>query len=181
MDDEVDDGVQEQRAQDEDVQHLQQLREDETAVNHLTKGLSDLWNEERYMLAQAEEDQDVNEMAKYANNIHAQLMVLQNQQQQLTDKIDKVVLGEEEKVLQTYTVAAKEVRAEADKWKPAIQEEIDSLLSTKTIVRMSKQEVAVLEASGAAMEKIPGKMVATRKAPLGRRRARIVACGNFVN
>ena len=139
-------------------------------------------NEERYMLAQAEEDQDVNEMAKYANSIHAQLMVLQNQQQQLTDKIDKVVLGEEEKVLQTYTVAAKEVRAEADKWEAAIQEEIDSLLSTQgPIVRMSKQEVAVLEASGAAMEKIPGKMVATRKAPLGRRRARIVACGNFVN
>ena len=136
-------------------------------MNHLAKGMNDLWNEERYMLAQAEEDQDVNEMAKYANNIHAQLMMLQNQQKQLADKIDKVVLGEEEKVLQTYTVADKEVRAEADKWKPAIQEEIDSLLSTKTktIVRMSKQEVAALEASAAAMEKIPGKMVATGKAP----------------
>lgn len=73
------------------------------AVNHLAKEMSDLWNEERYMLAQAEEDQDVNEMAKYANSIHTQLMMLQNQQQQLTNEIDKVVLGEEEKVLSRPT------------------------------------------------------------------------------
>eukprot|EP00435_Cladocopium_sp_Y103_P060731 s345_g22.t1 len=188
MDDEVQDQQDQQvEVQDEEVQHQQQLQEleqlckDEAAVNHLVKGMSDLWNEERYMLAQAEEDQGVKEMVEYANIIHGQLMMRQNQQQQLTDKIDKVALGEEEKVLQTSTLAAKEVRAEAEKWKPAIQEEIDSLLSTKTIVRMSKEEVTALEASGAAVEKIPGKMMATRKAPLGRRRARIVACGNFVN
>ena len=108
-------------------------------------------------------------------------MLLQNQQQQLTNEIDKMVLGEEEKVLQTYTVAAKEVRAEADKWRPAIKEEIDNLLSTNTIIKMSKEEVAALESSGMTLEKIPGKLVATRKAPLGRRRARIVACGNFVH
>ena len=180
-DDEVQD-QQDGQAQDEDVHQLQQLCKDEMAVNHLVKGMSDLWNEERYMLAQAEEGQDVNELAKYVNSIHSQLMKLQNQQQQqLTSEIDKMVLGEEEKVLQTYTVAAKEVRAEADKWKPAIKEEIDNLLSTNTIVKMSKEEVASLESSGMALEKIPGKLVATRKAPLGRRRARIVACGNFVH
>ena len=182
-DDEVQDQQDQQdgQAQDEDVHQLQQLCKDEMAVNHLVKGMCDLWNEERYMLAQAEEDQDVNELAKYANSIHSQLMMLQNQQQQLTNEIDKMVLGEEEKVLQTFTVAAKEVRAEADKWKPAIKEEIDNLLSTNTIVKMSKEEVASLESSGMALEKIPGKLVATRKAPLGRRRARIVACGNFVH
>ena len=182
-DDEVQDqqDQQDRQAQDEDVHQLQQLCKDEMAVNHLVKGMCDLWNEERYMLAQVEEDQDVNELAKYANSIHSQLMMLQNQQQQLTNEIDKMVLGEEEKVLQTYTVAAKEVRAEADKWKPAIKEEIDNLLSTNTIIKMSKEEVASLESSGMALEKIPGKLVATRKAPLGRRRARIVACGNFVH
>ena len=182
-DDEVQDQQDQQdgQAQDEDVHQLQQLCKDEMAVNHLVKGMCDLWNEERYMLAQAEEDQDVSELAKYANSIHSQLMMLQNQQQQLTKEIDKMVLGEEEKVLQTYTVAAKEVRAEADKWKPAIKEEIDNLLSTNTIIKMSKEEVASLESSGMALEKIPGKLVATRKAPLGRRRARIVACGNFVH
>ena len=182
-DDEVQDQQDQQdgQAQDEDVHQLQQLCKDEMAVNHLVKGMCDLWNEERYMLAQAEGDQDVNELAKYANSIHSQLMMLQNQQQQLTKEIDKMVLGEEEKVLQTYTVAAKEVRAEADKWKPAIKEEIDNLLSTNTIIKMSKEEVASLESSGMALEKIPGKLVATRKAPLGRRRARIVACGNFVH
>ena len=74
-------------------------------------------------------------------------------QQQLTNEIDKMVLGEEEKVLQTYTVAAKEVRAEADKWKPAIKEEIDNLLSTNTIIKMSKEEVASSESSGMTLEK----------------------------
>ena len=47
--------------------------------------------------------------------------------------------------------------------------------------RMTKEEVSALEASGTPLEKIPGKLVATRKAPLGRRRARIVACGNFIH
>lgn len=46
---------------------------------------------------------------------------------------------------------------------------------------MSKEEVTSLERSGMTLEKILGKLVATRKAPLGRRRARIVACGNFVH
>ena len=92
-DDEVQD-QQDGQAQDEDVHQLQQLCKDEMAVNHLVKGMCDLWNEERYMLAQAEEDQDVSELAKYANSIHSQLMMLQNQQQQLTKEIDKMVLGE---------------------------------------------------------------------------------------
>ena len=95
--------------------------------------MSDLWNEERNMLAQVDEDQNINEIVEYANNIHSQLVTLQGQQQQLTNKIEKVVHGEEAKVLQTYTVPAREVRLEAEKWKPAIQEEIDSLTSTKTI------------------------------------------------
>ena len=37
-----------------------------------------------------------------------------------------------------------------------------------------------MEKSGRLVEKIPGKLVATRKAPSGKRKVRIVACGNFL-
>ena len=145
-------------------------------MDHLVKGMSDLWNEERYMLAQADEDQNIKEMVEYANNIHSQLMTFQGQQQQLTNKIEKVIHGEEEKVLQTYTVPAKEVRLEAEKWKPAIQEEIGSLTSTKTIIRMTKEDALAWRHQAHHW-----KRSRTRKAPLGISRARIAACDKFIH
>ena len=125
---------------------------------------------------EGDEDQDIKEMVEYANNIHSQLMTFQGQQQQLTNKIEKVIHGEEEKVLQTYTVPAKEVRLEAEKWKPAIQEEIGSLTSTKTIIRMTKEDALAWRHQAHHW-----KRSRTRKAPLGISRARIAACDKFIH
>ena len=86
----------------------------------------------------------------------------------------------EETVLQTYTVSSRQLREEAELWRAPISEEIGNLTETNTIRRRSGSEVRELEASGVVIERIPGKLVATRKAPTGKRRARLVACGNFV-
>ena len=53
------------------------------------------------------------------------------------------------------------------------------LENTGTLVRKTPEEVKALVQSGIYIEIIPGKLLCSRKAPCGRRKARIVGCGNF--
>eukprot|EP00913_Durusdinium_trenchii_P014186 g13313.t1 len=90
----------------------------------------------------------------------------------------------EETFLQTKTIGLNEVRKTLPLWIPPLKEEIDNFDSNQAIQRVSEEEAMELvreaEAKGQRAEIIPGMRVFTRKAGEGRRRARIVCCGNYM-
>ena len=83
-------------------------------------------------------------------------------------------------VLQTYTVGLAEVRNNIELWRPAIKKELESLFEvTKALRRTTVEELKELP-GGDQAEQAPAKVVSTIKAPDGRRKVRIVICGNLV-
>ena len=86
--------------------------------------------------------------------------------------------------LQTRTVGLNEVRKTLPLWVPPLKEEISNFENNQAIQRVSEEEANQLvreaEARGERAEIIPGMGVFTRKAGEGRRRARIVCCGNYM-
>ena len=92
------------------------------------------------------------------------------------------VMGEEEKqVLQTRIASHAEVIKNKEEWLPAIKAEVDSLLDGKQAVRrVTNEEARVLLGSpDYKVDIMPGKMVPTVKAPNGKKKCRIVICGNY--
>ena len=83
----------------------------------------------------------------------------------------------EDAVLHTHTVALADVRRDLAQWIPALKAEYDSLTEVTKAVKVVDR--ASLEGR-TDLEYAPGKLVATVKAPDGRRKARIVVCGNMV-
>ena len=90
----------------------------------------------------------------------------------------------EETFLQTRTIGLSEVRKTLPLWIPPLQEEIGNFDTNQAIQRVSEVEALKLvqeaEEKGQRAEIIPGMGVFTRKAGDGRRRARIVCCGNYM-
>ena len=86
---------------------------------------------------------------------------------------------QEAEVLQTYLVSNKQILDEIELWKPVVQSEVDSLMSTQTLCDVTPEEVKQIYESGVHVEQIPSKLLCSRKAGAGRRKARIVGCGNF--
>eukprot|EP00435_Cladocopium_sp_Y103_P019512 s4008_g4.t1 len=80
-------------------------------------------------------------------------------------------------VLQTYTVPLQQVRRELDLWIPALKAEYNSLLNTGAIGITTEAELKK-DPLYTSMEMAPAMLVPTVKAPLGRKKARIVVCGN---
>ena len=93
-------------------------------------------------------------------------------------RVMKKVEGEEEEILQTKIVGVQKMLRELPLWDSAIRSEIDSLFVQKeALKRITKQE---LDESGRhpGVAVLPAKVVITRKAG-GRRKIRIVVCGNY--
>jgi len=93
---------------------------------------------------------------------------------------------EEEEVLQTRVVSPYEAAKEWDKWIPAADSEVGSLLEEKQALRpVSKEEMETMvkEAhnQGRGVQFLPSKIVLTRKPGKngGKRKLRWVVCGNF--
>ena len=84
---------------------------------------------------------------------------------------------EEDEVLQTHMVATAEIFREKEKWDLPIRTEMDSLL-TKAMKKLSPEEAAKFIKEN-DVEVLPGKAVAVKKAPTGKRRFRVVICGNY--
>ena len=83
-------------------------------------------------------------------------------------------------VLQTYTVGLSKIRRNIDQWKPAIQKELESLFDlTKALQKITVDELQDMPGGNEA-EQAPAKIVSTVKAPDGRKKIRIVICGNLV-
>lgn len=88
-----------------------------------------------------------------------------------------------EEVLQTKIVGQQEVRRNLQDWIDPIKTELKALFETKKALRpIDAQRVRQLVSEGKA-EILPSKMVWTVKScpedRRGRRKARLVACGNF--
>ena len=84
-------------------------------------------------------------------------------------------------VLQTRTVGLSEVRKDLAAWKEAIQSEYDQITKVHKAVRVVKKSDLHLEPNYEKMETVPGKLVTVIKAPDGKRKARLVVCGNLVS
>ncbi|CAE7312303.1 RE1 [Symbiodinium sp. CCMP2456] len=87
----------------------------------------------------------------------------------------------EDEYLQTRLVAAEEVRKDLCAWKPSMVEEYTSLVhTTGTCSPMSQEDFAAVTGDPTKkVEVLPGKVIFSVKAKSGRKKTRIVGCGNF--
>ena len=84
-------------------------------------------------------------------------------------------------MLQTRIVSNAQVMAEWDLWKPSTEAEVGGLIREKEALETSTQaKLDQLQASGHKVTLIPSKVIYSLKAPCGRRKCRLVACGNFL-
>ena len=85
-------------------------------------------------------------------------------------------------VLHTHAVALEEVLRDLESWKPSMKDELGSLLEAHNAISpITYDEVKKLEESGVNVLWVPSKIVATIKAGTGRKKIRLVACGNFLS
>ena len=88
----------------------------------------------------------------------------------------------EPEVLHTHTVPLSEVLRDLNGWYHPLLEEFNSILTTHKAIRpTTKEELRALEKEGRQILYVPGKLVATVKAGTGKRKARVVACGDFLS
>ena len=165
-------------------QVLNELEEEtniQKVCSHVEKGIQDFVLDE--VLVQLDVGGDPSYMAFLAE-LNDQVEELRDREERAREKIGACLrslqadgeVQSEPEVLQTYVVSNAEVKADAELWKPVIMDEIVSLESTETIEPLTGDQVNQLEGE---VEHIPGKLICSRKAPDGRRKARIVGCGNY--
>ena len=83
--------------------------------------------------------------------------------------------------LQTRNVSIAEARKELPLWVSAATEEVHSLeVLNEAVLRIETADIEQLAGEGKRIIQVPGKAVLTRKAGIGKRRFRCVACGNYV-
>ena len=84
-------------------------------------------------------------------------------------------------VLQTRIVSNWEVSQQWDLWKPAAVAELDELVVSKeALERSDLGRLRELELRGCKVIQLPSKLVCSLNAPAGRRKIRLVACGNYM-
>ena len=85
-------------------------------------------------------------------------------------------------MLQPRTLTMQEVYADLQSWIPPMAEEIQALTETHGAVEIvTTEEVTKLAEEGWVIETIPSKLVPVLKPPEGKKRARIVGCGNYLD
>lgn len=90
---------------------------------------------------------------------------------------EDITQGGTSEVLHTHTISLSDVRKNLGEWREALLQEYRSLTEiTKAVKPVRKQDLQ----HRSDVEYAPGKLVATIKAPSGKRKARIVVCGNRV-
>ena len=95
----------------------------------------------------------------------------------LVDSSEEVPLGQQ--FLQTKTLSWNDVEPELELWVPPARDEYECLLHEfGTVQRSTERELSDLQDAGYVVEWAPSKMVWTRKAGTGCRRARAVICGH---
>ena len=99
--------------------------------------------------------------------------------QMLQAKIEEPI----EEVLQTKIVSPGEVKQKIEKWRKAIEAEIESLFNIKKALRVVGKEEMKKLVRDQGVVPLPSKVIFTLKPdgsnPQGKRKCRIVACGNY--
>eukprot|EP00434_Breviolum_minutum_P044337 symbB.v1.2.039588.t1/scaffold6451.1/size17988/3 len=89
----------------------------------------------------------------------------------------------EEEILQTKIVSPAEVKQKIEKWRKAIEAEIDSLFNIKKALRLVEKEELRRMMNDQGVAPLPSEVIFTLKPdgnnPQGKRKCRIVACGNY--
>eukprot|EP00435_Cladocopium_sp_Y103_P020138 s2720_g4.t3 len=90
---------------------------------------------------------------------------------------------EEDEILQTKIVSPQEVKKNAEAWRDAIEAELKSLMDTKRALRVVPPEEARQLTQDQGLLAVPAKVVFTIQPdganPRGKKKCRIVACGNY--
>ncbi|CAE7246820.1 RE1 [Symbiodinium natans] len=88
--------------------------------------------------------------------------------------------SEPEVFLQARTIDPQQAAGELEKWVPPLLDEYTGLrFQYEAIYPIDVNQLCEEDVQSGAIEILPAKVVFTRKPPVGKRRARIVACGNF--
>ena len=82
-------------------------------------------------------------------------------------------------VLQTYTVSLGEAKRDIELWRDPLQAELKALEDSGTIRRVKVSQLSS-EPGYNMMTVAPAKIVPTIKSPVGKKKIRIVVCGNLV-
>ena len=94
-------------------------------------------------------------------------------------KLLKKAEAQEEEILQTKIISPQEMIRDLPLWDAAIKSEMDSLFVQKeALKKITKEEKEDLLKKHPEVTILPSKLVITRK-PGGRRKIRIVVCGNY--
>ena len=88
-------------------------------------------------------------------------------------------LDQGEQTLITRPVSLDEVKRNIEEWKPALYDEYQSLINHGAIQPLAEDDYVKLKESCDEITAIPGMLVATLKPP-AKKKARMVACGNYV-
>ena len=92
-------------------------------------------------------------------------------------------LHDEAEVLQTKIVSPMEVKRKVEAWRPAIMAEINALFKTKKALHVLEPEELKRMMESEGVIPLPSKVIFTIKpdpmSPGGKKKCRIVACGNF--
>ena len=98
------------------------------------------------------------------------------------EQVARAVREDEDEVLQSRVMSNTNVWNDAEAWKPATQKEIDSLVEKGAFRRLTPAKVGEAKQNPQwRIEHVPGKAVYTVKAPDGKKKCRLVVCGNFLH
>ena len=90
--------------------------------------------------------------------------------------------GIPDEFLTSRSVTLQEVQENLDEWIEPLRDEVNALEYVHEAVEsVTERELQDLEKKGFTIERIPGRGVFVVKAGTGRKRARIVACGNYLD
>ena len=146
--------------------------------------VEDLWGEEEKM---PEEDRErwekvvQEEMMRIIGGDHEVVPLVLQATQRIEEELDQGRV--EEAILQTKIISPTEVRERPESWRQAITAEITSLFETKKALKVLGGDEARELIKSQRLQAIPSKVVFTIKPeagnPRGKKKCRIVACGNF--
>ena len=143
----------------------------------------------RYEAAKGEGEGTLNALREASNSLHfieEQLVELQNEQTGcLLPRVASASTQEPEvtpEILHTHTVSLEEVHRDLGNWVAPMKEEVNSLEDThNALSNITHEQIKKLEQEGKTVLWVPSKIVPTIKAGTGRKKVRIVACGNFLS
>ena len=152
----------------------QQQIHNETAIALLQlKNLRKWEQEERAMMASTEDAEMIMDVQWQCERLEGHLCALQQEEGECWKE------ETEGDTLVAKTIPIEEVRKELPKWKEAMISEYESLIQHGAIEPIDEVQYEQLKREKESVATIPGMMVSVVKPPQ-RRKARFVACGNYM-